>query len=397
MNWSFCTSDASTYLSPAASLIDRGAFLNNRGTPEIDRTPGYPVFIAGIMMATGGELRPTLLTQTVILSVGPLILYVLARRILPPVSALIGGLIAAISPWGAILATVPLTDGLFLTLLTLVFLLMKIAADSVATRAAVASAALGLVTGIAVLVRPIWPLVILVPVAFLFYVWSHRNGARLLVIVTLVCALGPVALWRERNKREAHFASISANPSETAWHYLAARVRGELSGQNRFSLVTTAASEEHNWGLPRSSQEVDDERWKQATAVFEAHPFLTAYAFTLSAFEHAIHPSPDVLTAAELNFRGDYVVLATVWGALLLIAGYGLFGLKSASDGVGNQIDGRLIVAVLVVCLLLTFCSGISFGAGSRLRAPLEAIVPLLGALGLERIARHIRRVVAAV
>src|SRR5437867_2846309 len=77
-------SDAPTYLTPAESLIDRGAFLNNQGNPMIDRTPGYPAFLAGIMLMVGRELRMVLVVQTIILSFGPVILYWLARRILPP-------------------------------------------------------------------------------------------------------------------------------------------------------------------------------------------------------------------------------------------------------------------------------------------------------------------------
>jgi hypothetical protein len=46
----------------------------------------------------------------------------------------------------------------------------------------------------------------------------------------------------------------------------------------------------------------------------------------------------------------------------------------------------------LVICLLLTLSSGISFGAGSRLRAPLELIVPLLAAVGLVRAIRTFHR-----
>ena len=379
-------SDARSYLGPATTLLEHGTFVNNHGKPEIQRTPGYPLFLAVIMTAAGADLRRMLLIQTAILAVGPLILYVLARRILPPVPALVGSLIAAVSPWGAVLASAPLSDGLFLILLTLAFLAMNVAANSPAVTAGFSAAALGVITGVAVLVRPIWPLVILVPAAFLFYTWPKPKGTRLLVIVILICALAPVALWRERNRREAHFASISDIAGETAWHYLAARVRGELSGQDRFQLNTLAAQEEQNWGLPRWSQAVDDERWRQANAVFKAHPFLTAYAFTRSAGEHMIHPSPDVLGPARLNFRGDYLVLAVIWGTLMLSAVYGLVGLNTAADRYDIAIDGRLVVVMLAICLLITLSSGISFGAGSRLRAPLEAVVPLLAALGFTRL-----------
>src|SRR5215467_11442962 len=43
-------SDAGTYFIPAQNLIDQREFLNNKGKPMITRTPGYPVFLAGIML-----------------------------------------------------------------------------------------------------------------------------------------------------------------------------------------------------------------------------------------------------------------------------------------------------------------------------------------------------------
>src|ERR1700737_3625398 len=61
-------SDAPTYLVPANSLIQRGAVLDNRGKPLFHRTPGYPVFLAGIMLLVGHQLRTVLITQAVILS-----------------------------------------------------------------------------------------------------------------------------------------------------------------------------------------------------------------------------------------------------------------------------------------------------------------------------------------
>src|SRR5882762_8135429 len=63
-------SDAPTYFTPAESMIDRGAFLNNRGKPMISRTPGYPAFLAGIMLLVGRDLRTILISQALILSLG---------------------------------------------------------------------------------------------------------------------------------------------------------------------------------------------------------------------------------------------------------------------------------------------------------------------------------------
>ena len=120
--------------------------------------------------------------------------------------------------------------------------------------------------------------------------------------------------------------------------------------------------------------------------VFREYPFLTVYCFFRSAIEHGIHPSPDVLTYARLNFDGDFAVLASVWAGLLGFDTLGFFCKPEPTwdDGI---IDRTWLLIILTICGLLTLSSGISFGAGSRQRAPLELIVPLLASIGLVRLA----------
>lgn len=383
-------SDAPTYLVPAHSLIQRGAFLDNRGKPNVHRTPGYPVFLAGIMSVVGRELRTVLITQAIVLSFGPLVLYWLARRLLPEVMAIIGGVIAAFSPWGAVLAVVPQSDGLFMVVLTVLFLVMKVTVDSEAPRALLGAACVGVLTGVAVLVRPISPLVVLVPAALYFGFWRRRRGAWLLLAISLACAVGPVALWTARNQREAHFSGLSDISAQTAWQYLAARVRAEANGQDRYAVSALAAQEEYTWGLPLPSQELDNERWRRAGLIFRQHPIRTAYTFARDAFEHTIHPSPDVLEAGRMRFNGDVVVLGLWWGGLLLASTYALWQLRSHRAGDDGHIDQGSLITIFIICTALTLSSGISFGAGSRLRAPLEGIVPLLAAVGIMHFCRAV-------
>src|SRR5262249_14628908 len=138
-----------------------------------------------------------------------------------------------------------------------------------------------------------------------------------------------------------------------------------------------------------SVQEADNEHWKLAQAIFHEHPFLTVYSFLRSATEHAIHPSPDVLVLPKLHFPGSLFVLAAAWGGLLMLA---LLGCMCAPDVEWDDgdINRTWLLTLLAICLFLTLLSGISFSAGSRLRAPLELIIPWLAALGLIRAGRAI-------
>jgi 4-amino-4-deoxy-L-arabinose transferase-like glycosyltransferase len=380
--------DASTYLIPAQSLIERGAFLNKMGQPEVTRTPGYPAFVAILLLLTGGDLRRALILQAVVLSLTVVVFYWLARQVVPSAVALLGALLSAFSPWGAVLAGLPLADGLFLLLLALIFLALK---GFQQTHHPVAAAAggicVGMLTAAAVLVRPIWPLVPLVGVAVLVGCGIKRAAPWILVVVMLASAYVPLSLWRDRNRQMAAYGGLSDISGITTWRYLAARVMAHATGRDRFLMVEAVAADERHWGL--ALQEADHERWRRANAVFREHPVVTAYAFTRSAVEHALHPSPDVLIWARLSFRGDWLVLALCWGGLLLFA---YLGWRSSADagGDGGAIDRRMLTAQLMVCLLLTLSSGVSFAQGARLRAPLELIVPLLAAIGLSHTVRYV-------
>jgi len=123
--------------------------------------------------------------------------------------------------------------------------------------------------------------------------------------------------------------------------------------------------------------------------VFREHPFLTAYCFILSAIEHTVHPGPRVLEATRLEFPGSFWVLASVWGTMLILAALGVWQIFG-TNGNDALIDRGWLVILFSVCALLTLPSGISFGTGtmSRLRAPMELIIPLLAALGLMQLGK---------
>lgn len=392
--------DSRTYFANAVNLLERGAFLDHRQRPEVFRTPGYPVFLLTIMAATGkgldGEdLRTVLVIQSIIVSWSVVFLYWLARRILPPVMALTGALLAAFSPWGAVTAGLPLTEGLFLLNLVLLFFVMYLVVEHTTKISAVliGGGFIGLLASAAVFVRPIWPLVPFVAIALFFVCGDKRQKAWILVAVMLVSAATPLFLWKARNVSEAQFDGLSTGPGVNALHYLVSSVKARFKGAegDRWAMRRAAKEEESRWSQDLSLQETNDERWRRANAFFREHPFLTVYTFALHAGEAIIHPDPNILKPAGLNFLGDTWVLGGLWMALLILAGVGLCSILNEERHFG-MIQRKWLVALLGICLLLTLASGITFGAGSRLRAPLELIVPLLVAIGLMRLIPMLRQ-----
>ena len=388
--------DSGTYFANAVHLLERGAVLNGKQMPEVFRTPGYPVFLLAIMVATGKSLDdkdlPTVLVvQTIITSWSVLFLYWLARRILPPVMALTGALLAAFSPWGAVRAGFALSEGVFLLILVLLFVVMYLVVEHTTKLSAVllGGGLVGLLTSAAVFVRPMWPLVPLVAIALFLLCGDKRQRAWILVAVMLVCAASPLYLWKARNLREAQFDGLSIMPGVNAYRYLVSSAKAHVKGAegDRWAMKKASEEEERRWSQDLSLQETNDERWRRANAFFREHPFLTVYTFALNAGEAIIHPDPGILKPAGLNFSGDSWVLGGFWAALLIFAGRGL-GCTSDWQRDDGLIQRKWLVTLLGICLLLTLTSGIAFGAGSRLRAPLELIVPLLAGIGLVRLIR---------
>ncbi len=392
--------DSGTYFDPAVSLHETGSYLNKYHTPEITRTPGYPFFLAGLMTVFGTELRALLIAQTVIVSFSVVILYWLARQILPPVMAFMGAMLAAVSPWGAVRAGFLLTDGLFLFMLSLLFLVMYVVVRHARTPAmvVVGGCLVGTLTSGVVLVRPVFPLIALVALTMVALYPFKRRLAWLMVAVMLVCTLLPLQLWKMRNMNEAQFNGFSDVSGKAAWQWLASSVKAKIPGASgdRWAMLKDAEQDETHWTL--SLQEADDKRWRLAKDVFTAHPFLTGYVFALNAIEALIHPEPDILLPARLRFYGDTIVLGGLWLALALCAAIGL-GHVWNSGFVDPAIDRGWLMAMLMISILLTLTAGVSFGAGARYRVPLELIVPLLAGVGFVRVATIVhlkRRTIAA-
>ncbi len=379
--------DSGTYLDPALSLLESGSFLNKYQTPEVTRTPGYPLFLAALMACVGTELRTVLFIQAVIVSASVVVLYWLARHVLPPMMAFTGGLLAGLSPWASARAGFLLSDGVFLLLLSVLFFAIYLAVRYLRQPGLLIAGgtAIGSLTAAVIFVRPVFPLIILVAGTMFLLHPGKKLGVWVLVGSMLLSALVPMHLWKMRNLHEAQFNGFSDVSGKAAWQWLASSVKGQLAeaGGDRWMMLKAAELDETRWKL--SLEKADAERWRRATEVFRAHPFVTLYVFICNASEALIHPQPSILTPAGLNFQGDSIVLGSLWCLLIVFAAIGIrhvWGSRLENEA----IDRSWILAMLVICCVLTLTAGVSFGAGARYRMPLELIVPLLAGVGLVRI-----------
>jgi 4-amino-4-deoxy-L-arabinose transferase-like glycosyltransferase len=93
--------DSDSYLGAARSLVEHGRLTlsPSSDTPILFRTPGYPVFIAGVFAVFGERLLPVLVLQAV-LAVGTVFLaYVIASRVWDDTVGLVAATILALDPF----------------------------------------------------------------------------------------------------------------------------------------------------------------------------------------------------------------------------------------------------------------------------------------------------------
>ena len=225
-------------------------------------------------------------------------------RLLPPLMAFVGALLAALSPWGAVRAGFLLTDGLFLLMLALLFFVMYLVVRHTRTPVMIIAggSVVGLLTSAVVFVRPVLPLIPMVAIVLFAFYPDKRVRAWMLAATMMLCALIPLHLWKMRNLHEAQFHGFSDVSGKAAWQWLASSVRAQVPGSSmdRWALLRAAELAEEKWTL--SLQQADDERWRLANSVFRDHPFLTVYTFGINAAEAFIHPQPGTLTPARCKF-----------------------------------------------------------------------------------------------
>ena len=210
--------DTRSYVNPALSLVEQHVFAvapDQPHTPEVNRTPGYPAFLAASFILFGKSLAVVVLLQ-IILSVGTLALVgslsqaVFGRRRVATLTVWIGALDLLSLTFSQIL----LTETLF------TFVLAAAAWAGLRARRGDGgprwAAACGLLLGLGALVRPIGYYLPL-PLALVLGVCGASGRRSRFVVSLSVAALIPAAIvlggWQLRNHATAGVWAFSTEIS----------------------------------------------------------------------------------------------------------------------------------------------------------------------------------------
>ncbi len=376
--------DTASYLQPATELLHRGCFCIN-GQPQIDRTPGYPVF-ALLLGAASGHLLPLLLAQ-IALSVIALAL----------VAALVGALTrshrsARATAW--LLACEPLSAThsirvLSETLFDFFFVLLLFVLIRWLNQRRLRSAVLaGALLAVLAYVRPV-AYSFALPIAFALPLlapdanilprsrrWFHA-AAFLAVFAALVLP------WQLRNHRAANTFAFSSVADKNLYFYVAGDV---LAHQSRLPLEAWQRSVGKDdpalWLRLHPDQEhftpSQRARWlrDQALRVLAAHRWLFLRSWFLG--EIRLLASPGTTQLFRLFALSPRPATAAQWLIVVACMLYLLLLYVLMAIAIRRRV---LVPRVLTLLLLLAaFFFAVSGGgqAVSRLRMPVMPILCLI-------------------
>lgn len=184
--------DALEYSEFARNLVETGRYAGPHGE-FATRLPGYPLFLAGLRLFTGGSTAAVITAQCLLGAATCVLLYRLAERLLPRPWPLVCGFIAAIYFDLIVPCAAPISESLFSFFLVLSAWALYNEDWTPRTRAL----AFGALAAYLYLIRPEPLPYILATIWMMPYVWAkfdRKQALSALAVFTLV-----VGIWVGRN------------------------------------------------------------------------------------------------------------------------------------------------------------------------------------------------------
>ena len=237
----FYSPDSASYISAAHELLVHHRFSSPSGSPELLRTPGYPLLLT-IGLSLGRLEVITIALQVLLSCLTVYLVYCIAWILFDrEQSALIAATLYAVEPLSILYSSVLLTETLFTTLIVawVYFLLRYLRGQNIWDLLVS-----GVVISASAYVRPISYFVPLVVAACLL-VWALDRGEekdmRALTHISafLAISMGLLVVWQIRNWSQTGYRGFSGMSSVNLYFYRAA---GVLALKHNVSVATMAES-----------------------------------------------------------------------------------------------------------------------------------------------------------
>ncbi len=407
----FYTYDLDGYDRRAMNILRYGQFASEARpplSPDLDRTPVYPLYLAAVFGAAGRQPWLAVLIQLIIGAATAALTYGLARELrLPGLAALLAGLIIALDPVSAMTTSRLLTETIF-TALTVagVWALVRYW-NGLRLGWALAAA---LLFALAALTRPIGQFL---PAALLplLAVALRRAGWRTALIgavVLLGVSLPLTYSWAYRNYRQAGVFTLSTIGDTNLVYYRARAVLAEANGISQDDAWLVVQDQVARAAGPGATpaQVVAAQR-QVAIRTFVRYPAQTAWMQLMGVVRIVVDPGytiactlldpsstafdcfpgkstmndPGLVGRAlgKIGAMSAVQLLALALSALVLAVVY-----TGAAAGAAHLARERRWLALALLLLLAGYFIGLSAGAesNSRFRIPALPFLAILAGAG---------------
>ncbi len=196
--------DSPAYENLAQNLLAGKGYVDTRPYQVMDasmiRTPGYPLFLAGIRALFPGQDLILILIQQMLGVLTVWFVYRIGRLLADEKTGFTAGLLCAFHPWLAIFGNIVMTETLFIFMLTLSLLLLTAGLQKRKCRGIILA---GLLFGLSSLVRPaflLFPLIL--PVGLFILLKKKGPASRYSIFFGISCLLVllPWIAWNRAHK-----------------------------------------------------------------------------------------------------------------------------------------------------------------------------------------------------
>ena len=339
--------------------------------PSAWKAPGYPAWVGVLYSVLGVSPARVMAVQTLLGPLNALLVWMLARRLAGPQTALLAAYAWAVYPPGFQYEQLLYSEGLA-TVSTSLLLLALWRQDAPRIRTAVV---FGVLTGAALLLRPSAAFMLLPAAVFWLVVAGWRQSARL-TVVAVACAVLVVVPWTIRNAIELDgFIPISVQDASIAGTFNP--TSAALTDGDKFAWLPVADRDKDLFDPERPMAEKDlrEELIRRGRAYIADHPTAVAESLYWNGRRLWDLRGPGK-AKRDATFEGRNTRVATLawvaWWIAFPLALLGLWRLRR---------NRPLVLSVVAFAVGLTLTYG--FQGGTRYRAPAEPLTIVLAALGV--------------
>ena len=378
-------SDSPSYQGPARALVKLGRFSQSPEAPdlpEIERTPGYPLFIAFSYKLAGEDDRMMLVLQIITSVLTVALAAAIAGELWGKKAAMPAALLLALDPISFLYSLLVFAEDLFALILTFhVWIVLRLLGEK--RQPWLWALASGLTLAAATHVRPIAYYFIL-PL-LLTIVWAFRREPMswtrsLLIALVVFAAWAPAVLgWQVRNYRLTGMSDFSSIQAINLFLYRGAGIVAQQDG------TTLEAAQDKLLAEAPAAAKASDATWyayckREGLRLMREHPLLMFEVQVKGAGRMLFGPG----VASFDKYFGSVGRYVTSYSVIYLIGIYGLviiclINLFRQRPLILGQ---HLFLGVVVIYLV---CISAGPEANSRFRSPVMPILAAFAAGGVRR------------